>query len=298
MKVISTFDETAPFLVAAPKLQHYPIVLNSPHSGHHYPKAFLKQSRLDHMRIRRSEDCYVDRLFQKAAISGIPLLKAQFPRVFLDVNREPYELDPKMFRDPLPAYINRRSVRVAGGLGTIPKVVSAAENIYSDPLDVVEALDRIERLYKPYHETLRHLLAKTHVRYGLAVLVDCHSMPSNIRGYEGPRQPDVIVGDRYGKSSDPVLVDMLEGHLAASGLTVARNRPYAGGFITEHYGRPDRGLHAVQIEINRALYVNETTYELLPQADELADLLTNAMVGLGEAALTFLSSDGVQTAAE
>lgn len=240
----------------------------------------------------------MDRLFQKAAIAGMPLLKAQFPRVFLDVNREPYELDPKMFREPLPAYINRRSVRVAGGLGTIPKVVAAAENIYGGPLDVVEALDRIERLYKPYHETLRHLLAKTHVRYGLAVLVDCHSMPSNIRGYEGPRQPDVIVGDRYGKSCGGVLVDLLEGHLAACGLTVARNRPYAGGFITEHYGRPDCGLHAVQIEINRALYMREATYEMLPEAAEIADLLTNAMIGLGEAALNFSSVDAVPSAAE
>lgn len=298
MKVISNFQETAPFVVTATEQQIAPVVLNSPHSGHCYPKSFLKLSRLDHIRIRRSEDSHVDRLFQPASDTGIPLLKAQFPRVFLDVNREPYELDPKMFLEPLPAYVNKRSVRVAGGLGTIPKVVSASEHIYAGPIDVVEALDRIETLYKPYHKTLRHLLAKTHVQFGIAVLVDCHSMPSNIRGFEGPKQPDIIVGDRFGKSADPGLVEALEQSLTASGLKVARNRPYAGGFITEHYGRPDRGLHAVQIEINRSLYMDEASYRLLPRANALITALTEAMQVLGDATHNCVLTADLPTAAE
>lgn len=240
-----------------PQEQTIPFIFNSPHSGRFYPPDFLAATCLDRQEIRRSEDLLIDRLFQPVVRLGAPLMSAVYPRAYLDVNREPYELDPKMFAGRLPSFANIRSLRVAGGLGTIPRVVSDTANIYKGPLAVEEALGRIERIYRPYHDTLRHLLAQTHVAFGIAVLIDCHSMPSNIRGGPNRARPDFVLGDRFGTSCLPELTDCAATALHALGYSVCRNKPYAGGFITEHYGRPARGLHALQIEINRALYMDE-----------------------------------------
>jgi N-formylglutamate amidohydrolase len=247
--------------IAAPREQTVPFVFNSPHSGRFYPPDFLAATCLDKQEIRRSEDLLVDRLFAPVVRLGAPLMSAVYPRAYLDVNREPYELDPKMFVGRLPSFANVRSLRVAGGLGTIPRVVSDTANIYGGPLPVEEGLARIERIYRPYHDTLRHLLAQTHVAFGLAVLIDCHSMPSNIRGGPSRLRPDFVLGDRFGTSCMPALTDCAAAALHALGYTVCRNKPYAGGFITEHYGRPSRGLHALQIEINRGLYMDEHALE-------------------------------------
>jgi N-formylglutamate amidohydrolase len=257
MQVVSGFEDTEAFEVLQPAEQSVPFVFNSPHSGHHYPEPFLRASRLDRLAIRRSEDAFVDELFAGVVELGAPLLRARFPRAYLDVNREPYELDPKMYEDRLPPYANSRSIRVAGGLGTIARVVGESQEIYRGRLPVREALDRIERIYKPYHQTLRRLLARTHVGFGYAVLVDCHSMPSTIRTSDNGPRPDFILGDRYGTSCALALIDHATAVLRDMGYTVARNKPYAGGFITEHYGRPAKGLHALQIEINRSLYMDE-----------------------------------------
>jgi N-formylglutamate amidohydrolase len=245
-----------------PQQQTVPFVYNSPHSGRYYPHDFLTSTFLDKHEIRRSEDLLVDRLFMPVVRFGAPLMSAVYPRAYLDVNREPYELDPKMFAGRLPAYANVRSLRVAGGLGTIPRVVSDAANIYKGPLPVEEGLARIERIYRPYHDTLRRLLAQTHVAFGMAILIDCHSMPSNIRGGPARVRPDFVLGDRFGASCMPELTDCAAATLQRLGYTVCRNKPYAGGFITEHYGRPSRGLHALQLEINRGLYMDE--YRLEP----------------------------------
>jgi N-formylglutamate amidohydrolase len=247
--------------IVLPHEQTVPFVFNSPHSGRYYPADFLSAACLDQQEIRRSEDFLVDRLFAPVVKLGAPLMSANYPRAYLDVNREPYELDPKMFAGRLPSFVNVRSLRVAGGLGTIPRVVSDAANIYKGPLAVEEALSRIERIYRPYHDTLRRLLAQTHVAFGMAVLVDCHSMPSNIRGASSRVRPDFVLGDRFGASCMPELTDRASSALQALGYTVCRNKPYAGGFITEHYGRPARGLHALQIEVNRALYMDECNLE-------------------------------------
>ena len=247
-----------------PQEQTVPFVFNSPHSGRFYPPEFLASTCLDRNDIRRSEDLLVDRLFAPVVRLGAPLMSAVYPRAYLDVNREPYELDPKMFAGRLPSFANVRSLRVAGGLGTIPRVVSDTASIYNGPLPVEEALDRIERIYRPYHDTLRRLLAQTHVAFGIAVLIDCHSMPSNIRGGGNRLRPDFVLGDRFGTSCMAELTDRAAATLHKLGYTVCRNKPYAGGFITEHYGRPARGLHALQIEINRALYMDE--YDLTPHA--------------------------------
>ncbi|WP_181706566.1 N-formylglutamate amidohydrolase [Chthonobacter rhizosphaerae] len=261
MRVVADFVTEAPFEVTAPADQTQAFVFNSPHSGNAYPVSFLEASRLDSRRIRLSEDAHVDRLFDHVVQRGAPLVRAHFPRAYLDVNREPYELDPKMFAGRLPSYANIRSIRVAGGLGTIARVVAEAEEIYHGPIAVEEALDRIEAIYKPYHALLRRVLAQTHVRFGAAVLIDCHSMPSNVRGQDPRTRADFVLGDRYGTAACRGLVEHAADLLTDLGYTVAVNKPYAGGFITEHYGRPAKGLHALQIEVNRGLYMDERSFQ-------------------------------------
>jgi N-formylglutamate amidohydrolase len=248
------------FEVTEPEILGGPVVCNSPHSGRSYPADFLTMSRLDLPGLRRSEDTFVDELFADAVRHGAPLMRAHFPRAFLDVNREPYELDPRMFDGRLPAFANTRSLRVAGGLGTIARVVGDAREIYDRRLPVDEALRRIELYYKPYHRALRRLVLQAQSTFGLAVLLDCHSMPSNAGGREERPRADMVLGDRYGTSCAPAVTDVIEESLRALGYAVLRNKPYAGGFITEHYGDPAAGLHAVQIEINRALYMEEREY--------------------------------------
>lgn len=254
------FNGHPAFEVEAPADQRLPFVFNSPHSGREYPNSFLLSSRLDEQAIRRSEDAFVDQLFASVVPLGSPLLKAHFPRAYLDVNREPYELDPKMFDGRLPAYANIRSIRVAGGLGTIARVVSESQEIYKHRLPVDEAMYRVERIYKPYHSMLRRLLAQTHVTFGYSILVDCHSMPSSVKCQTTDSRPDFILGDRYGTSCAVELTDFASELLRGMGYSVSRNKPYAGGFITEHYGRPSSGLHSLQIEINRGLYMDESTH--------------------------------------
>ncbi|WP_173932659.1 N-formylglutamate amidohydrolase [Chelativorans sp. Marseille-P2723] len=274
------FSEIPPFQILKSGEQRIPFVFNSPHSGRHYPPRFLAMSRLDSATIRRSEDCYVEELFSPAAALGAPLLSANFPRAYLDVNREPWELDPRMFREPVPPFANIRSPRVAGGLGTIPKLVGEGFNIYPDRLPLHEALTRIEHIYKPYHKTLASLIRKTRERFGYAILIDCHSMPANVRAGDGAPTPDFIIGDRFGSSAVAALTEYAVGILAAKGYTVAYNKPYAGGFITEHYGRPAECVHALQIEINRGLYMNERTLARTRHFDSLAADLRDFIAAL------------------
>ena len=248
-----------PFTVDEPTEHTLPFVFNAPHSGAVYPPAFLAASRLGGLALRRSEDAHVDRLFAPVVDLGAPLMRAHFPRAFLDVNREPYELDPRMFDGRLPAFANTRSMRVAGGLGTIPRLVADGQEIYRGRLPVEVAVERIESLYKPYHRTLRGLIQRTARRFGHAILIDCHSMPSSSLGRDEAARADVILGDRFGTSTAPYVVDIAEEAFRRAGLSVTRNRPYAGGYITEHYGAPNAGVHALQIEINRSLYMDEAT---------------------------------------
>uniref|UniRef100_UPI003F2188A3 N-formylglutamate amidohydrolase n=1 Tax=Rhizobium sp. F40D2 TaxID=3453141 RepID=UPI003F2188A3 len=265
------------FEVHEPVSQTIPFVYNSPHSGRIYPPEFIAQSRLEGIAIRRSEDHYVDELFGSAVALGAPLLAANFPRAYLDVNREPYELDPRMFDGLLPPYVNVNSLRVAGGLGTIPRIVAENMEIYARRLPVQEGLDRVEAVYKPYHATLRRLIARTHVQFGFGVLIDCHSMPGNVRVAGCSARPDFIIGDRYGTSASAELSRAAIAILEEMGFAAIRNKPYAGGFITEHYGRPSRGLHALQIEVNRAIYVDEVTLEKRADFAAVADAVTGFM---------------------
>ena len=250
-----------PFDVQEPVEWRGPLVFNSPHSGHIYLPSFLRLARLDLPILRRSEDSFVDILFAGVVARGYPLMRAHFPRCFVDVNREPYELDPRMFEGRLPSYANTRSMRVAGGLGTVARIVGDAQEIYDGRIAVEEALARIEGLYKPYHRALRRLLTRVHRDFGAAVLVDCHSMPSSAGPRDDRPRADVVLGDRYGTSCFPVVAETIEATLRSLGYTVSRNKPYAGGFITEHYGNPATGLHSVQFELNRALYMDERRHE-------------------------------------
>lgn len=271
-----------PFEILEPVECRGPVVFNSPHSGRVYPSAFLGTSRLELPALRRSEDSFVDELAAGVVRRGHPLMRAHFPRCFVDVNREPYELDPRMFDGRLPSFANTRSMRVAGGLGTIARVVGDAQEIYGERLPVAEALRRIEVLYKPYHRALRLLMTRVHRQFGAAVLVDCHSMPSSAGSREERPRADIVVGDRYGTSCTGVVAETLEQVYRDAGLAVSRNKPYAGGFITEHYGNPAAGLHAVQIEINRALYMDERRYERTAAFETLAGHMVMAADRLAE----------------
>ncbi len=234
-----------------------PLVFNSPHSGRHYPIEFMRQTRLDRTSVRKSEDMHVDELFALAVRAGAPLHVANFPRAYVDANREPFELDPRMFDGSLPAFANIGSARVAGGLGSIPRLVGEGIEIYGTKLSVEEGLNRIEYVYKPFHRNLRLLLNRAFQNFGKAVLIDCHSMPSSVRHTSHGISPDIIIGDRFGMSADSAIIEAAMSCLRSLGFSVIRNKPYAGGYITEHYGRPSRGYHALQIEVNRGLYMDE-----------------------------------------
>ena len=262
-----------PFCLRAPEKISAPLLFSSPHSGRIYPRAFLDASRLDANTLRTSEDGFVDELFGDVVSLGVPLLRALFPRAYLDVNREPYELDPRMFDGRLPPFANTRSVRVTGGLGTIARVVADTHEIYDRPLGIDEAMTRIEQLYKPYHRILSRQLIALRRQFGVAILIDCHSMPSIASGDEQTARPDFVLGDRYGASCSIRITDEVQAVLENLGYSVRRNKPYAGGYITERYGKPARGLHALQIEVNRALYMDELSLDKGPGfAQTKADL--------------------------
>ena len=265
------------FQLLEPAEANAPVIVASPHSGRHYPDTFLKQSKLDPLTLRKSEDAYLDLLLEEVPGLGAPLLAAEFPRAFCDVNREPFELDPHMFSDALPSYANTRSVRVACGLGTLARIVSDGHEIYRGKLLFRQARNRIDACYRPYHDTLTHLVSQTNQQFGEALLLDFHSMPS----VGGPLDQDVghgraeiVIGDRYGTAAAPHLVERLETLFRGEGFSVARNVPYAGGHTTLVHGRPGRRCHAIQIEINRALYLDERTIELNSGFPELKSATT------------------------
>jgi N-formylglutamate amidohydrolase len=282
----------APFEILQPSTLASGLVCNSPHSGRVYPASFLASARLDPLTLRRSEDAFVDELFSGAVAIGVPLMRAHFPRAYLDVNREPYELDPRMFDGRLPPFANTRSMRVAAGLGTIARLVGEAQEIYARRLSIEEAVTRIETLYKPYHRSLRGLIQRAERQFGVAVLLDCHSMPSASHASSSRDEKikaDVVVGDRFGTSCAAIVIDLVEQELRRLGYGVSRNRPYAGGFITEHYGNPAAGHHALQIEVNRALYMDEGTLLKSANFDNLARDLTQVLQSLAQLATADLS---------
>ena len=245
--------------VSAPARLLTPFIFASPHSGRRYPPELLRMSRLDRHGLRQSEDSYVDLLFDAAPAHGAPLLRALFPRAWVDVNRGRDELDQRMFADPLPASADTRSNRVRAGLGVIPRIVADGQDIYNRKLKFFEARRRLADCYDPYHLALGRLIADARSRFGCAVVIDCHSMPSagGAPFRDGERAIDIVLGDRFGASCAPGVPAMVEQALASSGYLVSRNAPYAGGHVASAYGRPVEGVHVLQIEINRGLYLDE-----------------------------------------
>jgi N-formylglutamate amidohydrolase len=247
-----------PFVLIEPLRRTAPLVFASPHSGRRYPADLMAHTRVALISLRRSEDAYVDELFAGAAAHGAAVLSATIARSYVDLNRDPAELDPEMFDDRPPHSIHVSSARVQAGLGAIPRVSGDGQAIYRRKLPLNEAERRIGAVHRPYHAMLQNLLLETKEAFGCAVLIDCHSMPSNSRGAHAP---DVVLGDRFGASCHPSVTALAEATLRRMGYRVARNTPFAGGHTTQTYGRPAHREHALQIEINRALYVDERTLE-------------------------------------
>ncbi len=247
----------AAYHIFAPERQVSGVVFASPHSSRDYAPSFLAQSVLDEHAIRSSEDAFVDQLFDCAPQLGAPLLCAGVPRAYVDLNRSSDELDPALIEG---ARRQGHNPRVASGLGVVPRVVANGRAIYRGKLRPSEAYHRIETYWKPYHAALQSLLDAAHQRFGEAVLVDCHSMPHEAMdgvARAGRRRPDIVLGDRFGAAAGSEVVDRIEAAFAAAGLVVARNAPFAGAYVTQTYGRPSRNQHAVQVEIDRALYMDE-----------------------------------------
>ena len=253
-------------------------LITSPHSGHYYPRDFILKSKLDSQQLRLSEDMHIDALLADAPQAGASLLLATYPRAYVDLNREPYELDASMFSDPLPDYVNKDSTRVLGGLGTIAKIVTERLEIYDRPLVFSEAEQRIEKIYFPFHTCLKQQIETARDFWGKAYLLDVHSMPSNaVRKYKGGKSGsvDFVLGNRHGRSCDADIYDVVYDFLTDAGYYVEKNKPYAGGYITEHYGNPSEGFHTLQLEVNRKLYMNETSYDLLGNSDEIRSLFSD-----------------------
>ncbi len=246
--------------IHAPLRQTLPVVFSSPHSGRAYSADFRATARLDEATLRRSEDSYVDEIFAAAPLHGAPLIAATFPRAYCDVNREAWELDPAMFEDALPAWVNTTSARVGAGLGTIARVVANGEAIYGIRLRFADAQERVRACWQPYHDALAGLIETTLATFGHCLLIDCHSMPSSATSGRVPL-PEIVLGDVHGASCAPALTRQMERFFAGRGYQTQRNDPYAGGFVTRHYGRPRRGVHAIQVEIARTLYMDEVTLE-------------------------------------
>ncbi len=251
-----------PFMVRRPARQLAPLVFASPHSGRDYPQELLAASRLDALSLRRSEDGFVEELFAAVPELGAPLLSATFPRVYCDVNREPWELDPAMFEGRLPNWVNTASPRVGAGLGTIARVVATGEQVYGRKLRFEEAEARVRDCWQPYHGALASLIEETRAAFGTCLLIDCHSMPTHPS--QAGRGVDIVLGDAHGTACAPRATRLVEEALRGMGYAVRRNDPYAGGYVTRHYGRPREGVHALQIEVSRPLYMDEARIERLP----------------------------------
>jgi N-formylglutamate deformylase len=271
-----------------PQGQTAPLVLASPHSGQAYPADFVAAAQLDALTLRRSEDSFVDELFAAAPSLGAPLIAATFPRAFCDVNREAWELDPQMFEDTLPGWVNTSSARVVAGLGTIARVVASGEPIYRQKLRFAEAERRVRECWQPFHAGLQALIAETARAFGTCLLIDCHSMPTG--GATARPGADFIIGDAHGTACSPGVVRHLEARLTGMGYRVRRNEPYAGGYITRTYGRPLQGIHAVQIEIARNLYMDESRYQRNGQFDRVREQMRQIIAALATDSATLLAT--------
>ncbi|WP_146346398.1 N-formylglutamate amidohydrolase [Phaeobacter marinintestinus] len=272
----------AAFHLSRPLQRRTSVIFASPHSGSDYTPAFVRQSVLDRHTIRSSEDAFVDLLFEPASDFGAPFLKAGAPRAYVDLNRNADELDPALIEG---ARRHGHNPRVASGLGVIPRVVANGRAIYSGKLSMDEANKRIDRYWRPYHEALQQLIDESNVIFGQAILIDCHSMPHEAldgvaRG--SGRRPQIVLGDRFGAAADSDVVERIEAAFSAAGLVVSRNSPFAGAFITQAYGRPSRNQHAVQIEIDRSVYMDERRIRPNRNFDDFRKILRGVIADIAD----------------
>ncbi|MFK7753407.1 MAG: N-formylglutamate amidohydrolase [Sedimentitalea sp.] len=270
------------------------VVFASPHSGSDYGRSFVRKSQLDEHTIRSSEDAFVDLLFASVPDFGAPFLKASAPRAYVDLNRSPDELDPALIEG---ARRQGHNPRIASGLGVIPRVVANGRAIYSGKITMAEAEQRIDTYWRPYHAALQHLLDVAHRSFGQAILIDCHSMPHEAmdgvaRG--AARRPEIVLGDRFGAAASADVVDQIEAAFASAGLVVTRNAPFAGAYVTQAYGRPSRNQHAVQIEIDRAVYMDERRIRPNRNFDAFRQVLQDVIADIVQIG----AGDGARLAAE
>lgn len=273
---------TTAYEVLAPDVQTTSVVFASPHSGREYPWSFLNRSILDERAIRSSEDAFVDLLFGDAPAQGAPLLVANAPRAFVDLNRSPEELDPALIEQVKKSGHNPR---VTSGLGVIPRVVANGRAIYRGKLSFEEAQHRIRDYWVPYHRALGQLLDEAYAAFGEAILIDCHSMPHEAIdsvGTAGTPHPEIVLGDRFGAAAGQAVVDRVEAAFQAAGLRVARNTPFAGAYTAQHYGRPSRRQHVVQVEIDRSLYMDERTVRPNDDFESFRALLSGVIAEIAE----------------
>ena len=282
------------FHLTRPRLRTTSVVFASPHSGRDYPGAFLQTAALDEHEIRSSEDAFIDQLFAGVPLHGAPFLAARAARAYVDLNRAPEELDPALIEGVRRAAHNPR---IASGLGVIPRVVANGRPIYRGKIGLEEAQGRIAGYWRPYHDQLQALLDESHAQFGQAILIDCHSMPHEALetlGPPGSARPDVVLGDRFGAAAAAPVVDQIEAAFQRAGLRVVRNMPFAGAYITQHYGRPTRRQHAVQVEIDRGLYMNERTIRPSAEYDGFRALLDGVIAEVAEIGRV----EGLRVAAE
>jgi N-formylglutamate amidohydrolase len=281
------------FTIDRPHRRETSVIFSSPHSGRDYTSDFLQTTLLDARIIRSSEDAYVDQLFAAAPACGAPLISARVPRAFIDLNRAPDELDPALIEGIARSPHNPR---VSSGLGVIPRVVANGRHIYRGKMTLEQAEARITQFWHPYHTALRHLMDESHARFGEAIVIDCHSMPHEAieaHARPGTPRPDVVLGDRFGAAAGRDVMERIEAAFASAGLRVVRNSPFAGAYITQAYGRPARRQHVVQVEVDRALYLNESTVTLRPDFDAFQAVITNVV-----AEIAGIGRQGVPLAAE
>ena len=286
----------APYAILAPDRQTLPLVFASPHSGRDYTDEFLAKSRLNILEIRRSEDAFVDELFDAAPELGAPMIKALFPRAYLDPNRRSWELDREMYSDPLPVFtfeIIESSPHLAAGLGCIPRIITSGEKIYRGQIRFEEAKWRMETYYDPYHHALEGLLEKTREQFGGCLLIDCHSMPS-IGGPKdkdyGDARVDMVLGDCNGTACLSEITVAAETALTEMGFVVNRNNPYSGGYTTRHYGNIANKVHALQVEVNRTLYMDELAIQRGPGMPGLKQQIGRLIEALAVAASRVLAA--------
>ena len=252
----NVFTDIRQHTIVEPSTLTSGVVFALPHSGRDYGVSFLNQSILDKISIRSSEDAFLDQLIDGIEKYGAPKIIANAPRAFIDLNRSTDELDPALISG---IKNNIRSPRISSGLGVIPRVVSHGKEIYRGKLSLEQAQSRIEYYWKPYHKDLANLLKRAQSIYGQSLLIDMHSMPHEAVSTQSSfiKAPEIVVGDRFGMSSDPEFTNLIVSILKQHGFRVAKNTPFAGAFITKHHGKIKDRTHAIQLEIDRSLYMDE-----------------------------------------